>query len=134
MLPGAQQSPACTEAHGSVRAAFPPLTKVSRGKKNIQANKQRKRGESRGWSQSNQLPPPKAEEESQAGHTEKSWRMNGHVEYMFPEQSAKSSLGPCWHTQASSMSFSPFASSLPLPSLSLSPSSSAPSVYVSFCP
>lgn len=43
---------------------------------------------------------------------------------------------PYWHIQASSMSFSPFASSFPLLSLSLpSPSSSsAPSVYVSFCP
>jgi len=43
---------------------------------------------------------------------------------------------PYWHIQASSMSFSPFASSFPLLSLSLPPpsSSSAPSVYVSFCP
>lgn len=43
---------------------------------------------------------------------------------------------PYWRVQASSMSFSPFVSSFPLFSLSLPPpsSSSAPSVYVSFCP
>lgn len=35
------------------------IAEVSRGKKNIQGNKQRKREESRGWSQSNQLPHPK---------------------------------------------------------------------------
>lgn len=57
------------------------VAEVSRGKKNIQANKQRKREESGGWSQP--ATPPKAEEESQAGHTEKSRRMNGHMKYMF---------------------------------------------------
>lgn len=56
---------------------------VSRGlQKNIQANKQRKREESRGWSQSNQLPHPKQRRNLRLD-TEKSQRMNGHVKYIF---------------------------------------------------
>lgn len=66
-------------------------------------------------------------------------RMNRHVKYTFFISVCKVFLflWPYQHTHASSMSFSPFASSFPLFSLSLPPpssSSSAPSVYVSFCP
>lgn len=88
--PCAQQSPACTEAHGSVGAAFPPHTAVPRlGSRSLQGQKEypgkqakEKRGKQR-LVPIQPATPPKAEEESQAGHTEKSRRMNGHVEYMF---------------------------------------------------
>lgn len=77
--PHAQQCPACTQSHMAVRLAiFLPTpqyrswaAEISEGKRNNRANKQGKKEESRGWPQSNQQPPPKAEEESQAGHTQK---------------------------------------------------------------
>lgn len=89
-IPHTQQCPACTQSHAVVwqwiilTSRHPSwAAEVSGGTRNIQANKQGKREESRGWSQSNQLPPPEAEEESQAAHTQKSRRMNCHVKYMF---------------------------------------------------
>lgn len=138
----------CAQSRGDMAGDFPPHNSVSKlgnrrlrggGERNIQANKQEKREEGRGWSQSNQLLPPRAEEESQAGHTQKTTEDESPCEIHVFISVCKVFLflWPYQHAHASSMSFSPFASSFPLFSLSLPPpssSSSAPSVYVSFCP
>lgn len=63
------------------------VAEVSRGKKNIQANKQRKREESRGWSQSNQLPYPKQRRNPGWTHreiTEDEWLLGIHVLISLP--------------------------------------------------
>lgn len=138
----------CAQSRGDMGGDFPsPQLSIQVGQqkavggveRNIQANKQEKREKGRGWSQSNQLLPPRAEEESQAGHTQKTTEDESPCEIHFFISVCKVFLflWPYQHTHASSMSFSPFASSFPLFSLSLPPpssSSSAPSVYVSFCP
>lgn len=83
--------------------------------------------------------PTRAEEESQAGHTQRITEDESprEIHVFISVCKVLLFLWPYRHPHASSMSFSPFASSFPLFSLSLPPpssSSSAPSVYVSFCP
>lgn len=111
-------------------------TELCKGKRNIQASKQMKRGMQRS------VPIQSATATQNRGGIP-GWTTQTIMKdespckiHVFITVCKVISSVPYWHIQASSMSFSPFASSFPLLSLSLpSPSSSsAPSVYVSFCP